>query len=427
MVGEVMRQVDAQLQRDVRTGTAEASSLTVVRDFLARFQLNLGKPGDNTSIGNVISALGDTFRTLATAPESVTAQSAVVTQAQSVAGSLNRLADAVQAQRNEAERGITASVAGINQYLDDIATLNQQIVTAGSTGRSTADLEDQRDVKLDALSKEIGINYFKRDTGEVTITTASGRTLLDGVVHHITFAAVSQVTAAATYPGTLAGPMLDGIDLFKAPPVTPPSTEIASGRLAGLADLRDRILPQAERQLDELAASITTTLSGLTPPLELFQDAGATYNAANLAGYAQRITVNTAVINQPWRLRDGTAVAGPNTATPSDATLPRAVIDAFDTVQTFPAGTGLGTLFTFSQYGASFVGFQAAQAQSYSDRVADQEAINDQLTQTLTGESGVNVDQEMALMVQLQNSYSANARVVSTIKDMFDALLAIKS
>jgi flagellar hook-associated protein FlgK len=33
----------------------------------------------------------------------------------------------------------------------------------------------------------------------------------------------------------------------------------------------------------------------------------------------------------------------------------------------------------------------------------------------------------MSLMIQLQNSYSANARVVSAVKDMLDALLAIQT
>ena len=94
------------------------------------------------------------------------------------------------------------------------------------------------------------------------------------------------------------------------------------------------------------------------------------------------------------------------------------------TVQSF-APTGLGTQFTYAQYGAAFVGFQSGQAQSQADNLANQQAINDALSQSLTGESGVNVDQEMALMVQLQNSYSANARVISAIKEMLDALLQI--
>ncbi len=424
-LGQVTRQVSDQLQRQVRQGLSQAANLGTIDDFLGRLELSFGKPGDNTSLGNAVSKLADSFRTLANSPESVTAQNEVIARAEELATTLNDLGDSVQALRSEAERGIADSVAKINGLLSDIEKLNAQIVTANSAGQSTADLEDQQDRKLDELSKEIGINYYRRDNGQITITTESGRTLLDGVAHQLQFNASAQVTSIAAYPGSLNGVTIDGIDLFQAPPVTPPMTEVGSGRLAALADLRDRILPQAELQLDELASVMTQQFMGLTPPLELFQDGGATYNVANITGYAQRISVNQTVVSQSWRLRDGTAAALPSTTTPSDGTLPRAVIDMFTAVQTFSGTTGLGTQFTFSQYGATFVGYQANQRQTASDRLSNQEAINDALTTRLTGESGVNVDQEMALMVQLQNAYSANARVVSAIKEMLDALLQI--
>jgi flagellar hook-associated protein 1 FlgK len=39
--------------------------------------------------------------------------------------------------------------------------------------------------------------------------------------------------------------------------------------------------------------------------------------------------------------------------------------------------------------------------------------------------SGVNVDEEMAYLIRLQTAYGANARVMSTIKEMIDMLLSI--
>ena len=39
--------------------------------------------------------------------------------------------------------------------------------------------------------------------------------------------------------------------------------------------------------------------------------------------------------------------------------------------------------------------------------------------------SAVNIDQEMAHLLSLQNSYAANARVLTTVKEMLDALLRI--
>jgi flagellar hook-associated protein 1 FlgK len=39
--------------------------------------------------------------------------------------------------------------------------------------------------------------------------------------------------------------------------------------------------------------------------------------------------------------------------------------------------------------------------------------------------AGVQLDQELSDMTQLQNAYTANARVLSAVKDMFDVLMRI--
>ncbi len=45
------------------------------------------------------------------------------------------------------------------------------------------------------------------------------------------------------------------------------------------------------------------------------------------------------------------------------------------------------------------------------------------LQKKLKATSGVNIDDEMAHLLALQNAYSANARVMSTIKQMYDPLM----
>jgi flagellar hook-associated protein 1 FlgK len=47
------------------------------------------------------------------------------------------------------------------------------------------------------------------------------------------------------------------------------------------------------------------------------------------------------------------------------------------------------------------------------------------LQQRFDDASGVNVDQEMATLLQLQNSYAANARIMSALRDMIEALMRI--
>ena len=41
----------------------------------------------------------------------------------------------------------------------------------------------------------------------------------------------------------------------------------------------------------------------------------------------------------------------------------------------------------------------------------------------VTATSGVNIDEEMAHLLSLQNAYSANARVMSTVNEMYKTLM----
>jgi flagellar hook-associated protein 1 len=423
--GDVSRLVDGDLQRSVRQNYSEIEGSSVQDQFLARLELVFGRPGDSSSVASRMNSLGNAFRSLVGNPESVSAQQTAVSKAQELARSFNDVANTIQGLRTDAESAINAAVKEVNGLLTELDALNTEIVSLKAIGRDTPDLEDQRDSKVDQLSKLMGITYFTRDNGELRILTTSGRELLTAQPHLLSFSPSGSVPPTSAYPAALNGVMLDGVDLFAPPPSTPPFTDIGTGKLAALADLRDRLLPQAQLQVDELASVLTLQFAALVPPLEIFRDGAIAYNPLNRTGYAQRIVVNPAVVANVWRVRDGTVVGVPNTVNPSDATLPLAVIGMFDATQTFAGAAGLGTAHSFENYSATFLDFQAAQRATFKSVAESQQISNEALRQRLLSESGVNIDQEMSLMVELQNSYAANARVIQALKDMFDELISI--
>ncbi len=51
--------------------------------------------------------------------------------------------------------------------------------------------------------------------------------------------------------------------------------------------------------------------------------------------------------------------------------------------------------------------------------------LTESLQTRLSNDSGVNVDRELAFMIELQNSYAANAKMIQAVKEMFDQLLSI--
>jgi flagellar hook-associated protein 1 FlgK len=95
---------------------------------------------------------------------------------------------------------------------------------------------------------------------------------------------------------------------------------------------------------------------------------------------------------------------------------------------TFPSNTGIGTAAapftgTLTTYLRQVISQQGEAATSANNLKQGQDVVLNALQQRFNETSGVNVDQEMANLLTLQNSYSANARVLSAVKAMFDALV----
>jgi flagellar hook-associated protein 1 FlgK len=181
----------------------------------------------------------------------------------------------------------------------------------------------------------------------------------------------------------------------------------------------------APNRSDVLAASVTTTMSSLTSgnaELPFFTDNGKFYSGAITAngsqqvGLAGRISVNTALLGDPSR-------------TAGDTTRANFILNQLQTATfSYSPQTGIGTtgtpftgtLTNFVRQVLSQQGEAATSAQQLSD---GQGVVLNTLKQKVTATSGVNIDDEMAHLLALQNAYSANARVMSSIKQMYDLLM----
>ena len=84
----------------------------------------------------------------------------------------------------------------------------------------------------------------------------------------------------------------------------------------------------------------------------------------------------------------------------------------------------IGTVQRLDQLFPRQVISQQGQAAQAADNLKQgQDVVFNSLQQRFNDGAGVNIDQEMANLLNLQNSYAANARVLSAVKDMIDTLL----
>jgi len=183
------------------------------------------------------------------------------------------------------------------------------------------------------------------------------------------------------------------------------------------------------------AASVTSTTSSLlggSGEVPLFTDGNSLYTGAITAagqqsvGLAARIRVNSQLVGDPSKLVQY------NAATASgDTKRPDFIYQQLTAGKSlYPPSTGFGTSVTPFQATLSNFSQQIASAQGQAadtaKQIADgQDVVLSTLQQKFNTQSGVNIDEEMAQLLSLQNAYAANARVMSTVKQMFDALLQV--
>jgi len=187
--------------------------------------------------------------------------------------------------------------------------------------------------------------------------------------------------------------------------------------------------------IDSLSATVTTnSLQSGDPTLPLFVDGSGNKLYSNIIdggrqqkiGFAARIAVNSSLAADPSALIKIDA----NTQT-GDSTRPDFLWQRLTaTNQMFSPSTGIGG--TGSPYSGSVVGY-AQQVVSYQSTATDnalrlkdgQDVVLNSLQDRMASSSGVNIDTEMARLLTLQNAYAANARVMTTVKELFDLLMRI--
>jgi flagellar hook-associated protein 1 FlgK len=191
----------------------------------------------------------------------------------------------------------------------------------------------------------------------------------------------------------------------------------------------------ATNRSDVLSASVTTTISSLTsgnPQLPLFTDNGGVFSGAITAngsqqtGLAGRISVNLGLLGDPSR----TVVFSTSPLTPSgDTTRSDFILTQLQSGNyRYSPQTGIGTTGapftgTLTNFAKQFISQQGEAATAAKQLADGQSVVLNTLQKKVTDTSGVNIDDEMAHLLALQNAYSANARVMSSIKQMYDTLI----
>lgn len=265
----INRAFNQSLQTYYNRQVSDASSAAVTGDYLNKLQGFLGKPGSSGSLDTMFGSFKNSLQALATSPDDYPARANVVAEAQAMAQRLNMLSGMVQELRQETETQITNNVTEVNAMLVSLNEVNNRLLDLGMTDTARAALLDQRDRLVAGVAGIIDVQADYRANGTVSLMTRSGVGLIDNGVSTFQFTSAGALSPSALADTNSADSRVGTLQL-----VTPSGLTIdlvrqgvlQGGELAGLVELRDRTLVEAQNQLDEIAAALASAFSTITTP-----------------------------------------------------------------------------------------------------------------------------------------------------------------
>jgi len=258
--------VDRLLLKSLIGATSDLGSADATNNYLTELEDLYGTVDGSstsdstttgTSLANTLASFESALSSLSATPSSSSLQSSALDALNEVTTQLNETSSGIQSLRSDADQDIASSVKSVNTDLQQIASLNAEIKQEAAAGQSTADLEDQRNTALQDIASNMNISYYTTSSGDLQVYTASGQALVDSSgAHTISYTAASDVTSSTTYAsGGFSGITVNGVDI---------TSQISSGKIGALITLRDKTLPAAQSQLDELAQQLTSSLNAVS-------------------------------------------------------------------------------------------------------------------------------------------------------------------
>jgi flagellar hook-associated protein 1 FlgK len=391
-----------------------------------------GSVEDERSPSALIGKLTNALQFLTSNPANEQSARSAITVARSVTNCLNAASQAVASIRGQVEDELAAGVVNSNRLLSEIENVNQKIVCNSQREIDVTDFLDERDRLVETLAEEIGLRVSYRQNSDIVLQTDSGIILFETVARKLFYQAGAP--EAGAYKNSV---VIDGIlAIGSNSPMA-----ISTGRLKALTDLRDSYCTSASAQIDEISRGLisafaekSTNLGATSQKAGLFlsqvsdevPDGGALRN-----GLAQLISINPAYDptagGNAFLLRDSGS-AGPSFKANVDgysgytARLDE-LLGAVDAQREFSSSASLGVGQTLPGFAAAAIAWLSQSRQTATSEWDYLTAVRARASDALQMETGISLDSEMSHMLDLERSYQASAKLISTIDQIYDVLI----
>jgi flagellar hook-associated protein 1 FlgK len=422
LADSVSQYYDRFVTQNIHQKTSEQMQTQTELANLRKMQ-GLFNDGVGTGLSQPLAEFWNAWQDLANNPSGIPERTTLLHKGEALAERFQTIHTELTRIRAEMNTNLGASIQELNQLSAQVAELNVKIVASEATGTTANDLRDQRNLVLEKISGLIGNVRLDNADGSVTVMTTNGLLLADRAQSW----SLSQSGNAITW-GDLPADI---------------SRELAGGKIGGYLNLRDEIVPEYVANLDELAGTVIAQVN----PIHVtgFTLAGETgknffdttvFNPLDFTGAAGFIKLSADVKDTPGNVAAATALADPG---PPPVPLPGDNRNALNilNIQTntalvirkwsyqnrqavVPAGTLTASL---DDYYRTLVGDVGTLTAGKGRNEEFNQTVMDNLQELRDSVSGVNLDEELTELIQLQSAYKAAAKLVTSADELFETLL----
>jgi len=390
----IRRVQDEFLLNNLRSQTSRLHSYAAVDTALYDIEGILGSV-DNDQLGDAINNFFEAWNDLAQPPFNESLKLNVVSKAETLVADFQSIDRALRQLEADLEKRIQAEAGNLNRLLENIAELNRQVMAAETNGQPANDLRDQRDFKITQLAELAEISVLERPDGSKDIILA-GRTMV----------ARDRVTL---FEG-IYRPDGEGYSFAVVTEGNQQDAALSPGKLEGLLAAKNIHVRDVRQQLDSVARQLIAEVNSLHTEGLTVGGSGTMFFTGDSM---HTIGVNEALLNNANMVATGrTGVAADNDIALAIADLGRSSI----------FGSGRKSI---SESYRSVITDVAGSIGSFDFMVESQHSVVASLSARMASVSGVSLDEEGASLVRYQNSYNAAAKVIATVQEMYDTLLAM--
>jgi len=156
-VSSIERTRNQFLDYQIRKESSLLGNYGVRQDYLSEIEGIFNEPSD-TGISELMSEFFDAWQTLSKNPEKSDARTVVAQKAKALADELNHTYKKLNDTKDNAAKEIQNNLFEVNTILDQLNSINKEIITVTIAGNNPNDLLDSRDLLLDELSTKFGID-----------------------------------------------------------------------------------------------------------------------------------------------------------------------------------------------------------------------------------------------------------------------------